>query len=304
MELTMDTQGLHERLETLSAQVAFLVEQQKKRQELYDELSPILREVLGAATEKLDAVEKRGWLQFAGALGEVATRILDHYSADDVRALGGAIVAILDTVRAMTQPEVLAIVGEAGAALQHADEAQPIGMLGMMRASRDGDVQKGMAVLMELLRHVGRATQKVAEKGPRDRKERLAAALGPRRKRTAPQLPAHPPAHAPAPAAKPESGAAKAPACHVPKVDAPVGDWSRDQAEALAGEEGVTLGPEHWRLIELARADFEKNGVAANIRRLTQLAGFSTKDLFALFPKAPGRTIARIAGTPKPAGCI
>jgi tRNA 2-thiouridine synthesizing protein E len=30
----------------------------------------------------------------------------------------------------------------------------------------------------------------------------------------------------------------------------------------------------------------------------------STKELYALFPKAPARTVAKIAGTPKPAGCL
>jgi sulfur relay (sulfurtransferase) DsrC/TusE family protein len=34
------------------------------------------------------------------------------------------------------------------------------------------------------------------------------------------------------------------------------------------------------------------------------VASVATKDLYALFPKAPGRTIAKIAGLPKPAGCL
>jgi tRNA 2-thiouridine synthesizing protein E len=66
----------------------------------------------------------------------------------------------------------------------------------------------------------------------------------------------------------------------------------------------VPLTPERWKLIDVARAEFDEKKVAANIRRLTQISGLSTKDIFTLFPKAPGRTIARIAGTPKPAGCI
>jgi sulfur relay (sulfurtransferase) DsrC/TusE family protein len=30
----------------------------------------------------------------------------------------------------------------------------------------------------------------------------------------------------------------------------------------------------------------------------------TTKELYVLFPRAPGRTIASIAGLPKPAGCL
>jgi tRNA 2-thiouridine synthesizing protein E len=80
--------------------------------------------------------------------------------------------------------------------------------------------------------------------------------------------------------------------------------WTRALAERIAAVEGVALTPERWKLVDAARADFVEKKVAANIRRLTQIAGVSTKEIFALFPKAPGRTIARIAGTPKPAGCI
>jgi dissimilatory sulfite reductase related protein len=325
MELTMDATEIGRRLDLLNAQIGFLVERQRKQEELFDALSPVLREVMATATGKLDQMEQKGWFKFGGALTEVATRILDHYTAEDVHALGGAIVSILDTARALTQPEVLAIVGEAGEVLQHADQAQPIGLLGMIRASRHEEVQKGMAVLMEVLRHVGRAAQAVAaeERPPLDRKARLAETLGPRRKkvlgieRTPPRVLAK---------ARDGNGAAAATrpaACATPSTRPAVGatvidgvaftaeghlvepsQWTRQLAENIATLEGITLTPQHWKLIESARADFEQNHAAANIRRLTQVAGVNTKDIYALFPKAPGRTIARIAGTPKPVGCI
>ena len=60
----------------------------------------------------------------------------------------------------------------------------------------------------------------------------------------------------------------------------------------------------HWVLVDAARADFEATRVSPNIRRLTQVSGVATKDVYALFPKAPGRTLAKIAGLPKPAGCL
>ena len=301
---------IQERLDKLSAQVGFLVERQQKREELYDELSPVLREVMAVATGKLDEVEKRGWLKSIAALSEVATRVLDHYTADDVQALGGAIVSILDTLKALTQPEVLAIMGEAGEVLQHTDEATPVGLFGVVRATRHADVQKGMAVLLEVLRHVGRAAQAVAEKGgaKSDRKARLAAALGPRKKKALgiertpiPRLPAHQPAKKPnGHAATLIDGIAFTADGHM----ADASQWTRPLAENIAVLEGLTLTPEHWRLIDAARNDYLENKAAANIRRLTQIAGVPTKEIYALFPKAPGRTIAKIAGTPKPVGCI
>jgi tRNA 2-thiouridine synthesizing protein E len=155
-----------------------------------------------------------------------------------------------------------------------------------------------MAVLMNLLGHVGRATQKMAP--PKDdRRERLAKMLGPKRKPEPKRLP--PPAPPVGGVAPAGSAPIVAPVAEVATIPS---EWTRALAEQLAAEAGITLSPEHWKVVDAARADFLEKKVAANIRRLTQISGLGTRELYALFPKAPGRTVARIAGTPKPAGCI
>ena len=335
-------------MDDLNAKLDWLIERQRQQEELFTEMTPILRAVMATATDKLDDLEKRGWFDTARAAAGVAERVLDHYTAEDVRALGDAIVSILDTVRALTQPDVLTIAAEAANVLAHGDEAKPLGLIGMVRASHKKDVQKGMAVMMEVMRHVGRAAQSMVDKHQEKegKKAKLAELLGPRRKRalgierTAPkQLPAHAAgngaaAHgtaavaaraataatatraATARAATATAATAKAATAAAPVTmidgfafnpDGHLADpsqWTRDLAENVAAVEGVPLTPERWKLVEVARADFEDKKAAPNIRRLTQISGLSTKQIFALFPKAPGRTIARIAGTPKPAGCI
>jgi tRNA 2-thiouridine synthesizing protein E len=68
--------------------------------------------------------------------------------------------------------------------------------------------------------------------------------------------------------------------------------------------QGVEMAEAHWKLVEVARKDFESTKTSPNIRRLTQITDVTTKDVYALFPKAPARTLAKIAGLPKPAGCL
>jgi tRNA 2-thiouridine synthesizing protein E len=80
--------------------------------------------------------------------------------------------------------------------------------------------------------------------------------------------------------------------------------WTPSLAQAIAAAEGIALDEPRLRIIEIARSQFVQSGVSPNIRKLTQVAELSTKDLYALFPKAPARTIAKIAGIPKPAGCL
>lgn len=56
---------------------------------------------------------------------------------------------------------------EAGKVLEEADRVPPKGIVGVVRSTSDDDVQKGMAVMLEVLRHVGRASQAFAALGPR-----------------------------------------------------------------------------------------------------------------------------------------
>lgn len=311
-----------ERLDALTAQVARLAER-PRQDDLYDELVPVLRAMMGSAMGRLDAMERDGTLAFVRELGGVGQKVLANFSAADVRQLGDAVVTILETVRTLTQPDVMRVAADAGDAIQHADSAKPLGLFGMMRATKDDDVQRGMAVMMEVLRRVGHGVNAMAAKQQHadDKKAKLAEILGPRRGRKVMGTERVAPVKA-LPAAPVVKAAPPAPACAVPAkpgqvaavidgvaftadgnlVDAAA--WTRGLAAALADAERVALTDAHWAVLDAARADFAATGSSPNIRRLTQVAGVSTKDLYVLFPRAPGRTIAKIAGLPKPAGCL
>ena len=82
-------------------------------------------------------------------------------------------------------------------------------------------------------------------------------------------------------------------------------DWSEEIAKELAKEEGIEeLTDRHWMVINFMRKVFEENGDAPSIRKLTKESGVATKELYQLFPKGPAKKSARIAGLPKPKGCI
>ena len=52
------------------------------------------------------------------------------------------------------------------------------------------------------------------------------------------------------------------------------------------------------------RTEFDEKGDAPSIRKLTKESGVSVKELYQLFPKGPAKKAAKIAGLPKPKGCI
>ena len=81
--------------------------------------------------------------------------------------------------------------------------------------------------------------------------------------------------------------------------------WTEAVAAALALEEGIPqLTDRHWAVIRYMQKEFDAKGDAPSIRRLTKESGVDTKELYALFPKGPAKKAAKIAGLPKPKGCI
>lgn len=81
--------------------------------------------------------------------------------------------------------------------------------------------------------------------------------------------------------------------------------WTREIAVEIARTEGIDeLTPQHWQVIEFMRKDFAEKGTGPTVRVLGKTSGVSVKELYLLFPKGPAKVAARIAGIPKPKGCI
>jgi tRNA 2-thiouridine synthesizing protein E len=81
--------------------------------------------------------------------------------------------------------------------------------------------------------------------------------------------------------------------------------WTKEIAVELARNEGIdTLTDKHWTVIEFMRKEYFEKGTGATVRMLGKTSGVSVKELYELFPKGPAKVSARIAGIPKPKGCI
>ncbi|MBI4933333.1 MAG: TusE/DsrC/DsvC family sulfur relay protein [Actinobacteria bacterium] len=81
--------------------------------------------------------------------------------------------------------------------------------------------------------------------------------------------------------------------------------WTKDIAVELAKADGIEeLTSQHWTVLEFMRKEYFEKGTGPTVRVLGKTSGVSVKDLYLLFPKGPAKMAARIAGIPKPKGCI
>ncbi len=81
--------------------------------------------------------------------------------------------------------------------------------------------------------------------------------------------------------------------------------WNEDVAAELARREGFdTLSARQWEVVRFMRSEYLSKGQGPNVRLLAKASGIPIKELYELFPKGPAKTAAKIAGIPKPRGCI
>lgn len=82
--------------------------------------------------------------------------------------------------------------------------------------------------------------------------------------------------------------------------------WNEDLARYLAEtQEGITeLTEDHWKVIHYLNKYYKDFGIAPMIRKLCKDTGFDLKRIYELFPSGPAKGACKIAGLPKPTGCV
>jgi dissimilatory sulfite reductase related protein len=82
-------------------------------------------------------------------------------------------------------------------------------------------------------------------------------------------------------------------------------DWCPEWVEFVSSVQNISvLTEEHWKLINVLRDYFRENGTAPMARILSRATGFKMKRIFELFPAGPGKGACKMAGLPKPKGCV
>ncbi|MGC1402590.1 MAG: TusE/DsrC/DsvC family sulfur relay protein [Thermodesulfobacteriota bacterium] len=81
--------------------------------------------------------------------------------------------------------------------------------------------------------------------------------------------------------------------------------WAREWVDYVKESEGIKeLTEEHWKVINILQDYYKKNGIAPMVRILSKVTGFKLKYIYELFPSGPGKGACKMAGLPKPTGCV
>ena len=90
-----------------------------------------------------------------------------------------------------------------------------------------------------------------------------------------------------------------------------LGDWTEDVANEIAKAENVSMSENHWEVVNFLREYYNEYQIAPAVRVLTKAIGKklgadkgNSKYLYELFPYGPAKQACKIAGLPKPTGCV
>jgi tRNA 2-thiouridine synthesizing protein E len=88
-------------------------------------------------------------------------------------------------------------------------------------------------------------------------------------------------------------------------------EWNEEIAAAIAVEEKLEMSDSHWEVVNFLREYYDEYQIAPAVRVLTKAIGKklgkdkgNSKYLYELFPYGPAKQACKIAGLPKPTGCV
>ena len=82
-------------------------------------------------------------------------------------------------------------------------------------------------------------------------------------------------------------------------------DWCPEWLEFVKESEGIPeLTADHHKVIDFLQDYYKKNGIAPMVRIMSKNTGYKLKEIYDLFPSGPGKGACKMAGLPKPTGCV
>ena len=121
---------------------------------LWQDAGSLTQDAFLSLMNRLEEAEQKGYFTFMRGGMEIADRVVSSYSEEDVAQLGDNIVLILDTVKDLTQPEIMMLMRSTVETLSEDDPPEDVSMLQILRQLNDPSVKRGLSKTLTVLGNV------------------------------------------------------------------------------------------------------------------------------------------------------
>ncbi|MEO8107261.1 MAG: DUF1641 domain-containing protein [Actinomycetes bacterium] len=141
-----------------------LLRQVESLNALTGDVVPLATPAMATLTSTLQMLDDKGYFAFARGGAGIVDKVVTSFTEEDVEALGDNVVLILNTVKEMTQPEVMTLLQRTALTAQNVDDefADAPSMFALLKQMRDPQTRRGLGRVMTMLRTVG-AEQSASE---------------------------------------------------------------------------------------------------------------------------------------------
>lgn len=117
---------------------------------------PLGKEVFQDGLQLLDDLDRKGYFAYARELRGIFDNVIEHFSVEDVHLLAQNVVTILETVKSLTQPEMLNAVNNAATIFKHLDpsDIEEYSIFRVMREANSKEMRRAMGLFFTFLKRI------------------------------------------------------------------------------------------------------------------------------------------------------
>ncbi|MCB2203834.1 DUF1641 domain-containing protein [bacterium] len=133
-----------------------------------EDFAPVSRQLSIDLMRRLHEMDQKGYFEFLRELSRMTDTVVTSFSAEDVKQLGDNIVTILNTIKSLTQPDMLQAVNNALVVYKKLDITidEKVSLTTLVREINSPEVKRGIAFMLEFLKNLANTPHDPAANPP------------------------------------------------------------------------------------------------------------------------------------------
>lgn len=142
--------------------ISNIFDQLENARDFLKDFSPISRELAIDFMNKLDEFDKKGYFEFFKESQYIVDNIVTSFTVEDVKALGDNVVTILNTVKNLTQPDMLQSVNNALNVYKKLDIEikEEISLMKIIKELNQPETKKALYFALQFLKSISTINEK------------------------------------------------------------------------------------------------------------------------------------------------
>ncbi len=144
----------------------FALKQMASMIEFVKDLEPLLKSAVPQTIHYLNELEQKGVFRIIKATVDLRTKVAASYTAEDIDIMGDGLVALLGLAKSLSDPKTIELLEKLSRipSKVELENAKSVGVFGLASAGFNPEISKGLGVLMELTKAMGRIEESETKK--------------------------------------------------------------------------------------------------------------------------------------------